>query len=462
MIGATLRRLRLERGLSQQGLAARLGISASYLNLLEHDQRAVTASLLIKLTRTLDVPLESLSGDEERAREAALRDALSDPLLGQEPLPAAEIAALAAHPQAARAVVSLHRALRVAREDGLGMLLPSGRRIVLPTDEARQLYQDRSNHFPELEAAAEAVRADIGPALAQSEMNHAIAERLRRRHGLVVQVGPLKGALRSYDPASRLLVLSDVLRRESRGFHMAFQLMLIEAGAVLDAMLAAIAPSTPEAATLIRIGLTNYAAAALLMPYAAVLEAAVSLRYDIDLLASRFAVSFEQMAQRLSTLHRPGSRGIPLFFVRLDAASNITKSFSIAGFPISQNGGSCARWIGNTALATPGALRVQLGELPDGAVFLCVARSVQATALGWNDIPPLHVIVLGCEAGRAGEMVYSEGLDMAHAINRIGVSCRLCDWPDCRSRAQPPLAHRLALDPHHRGAAAFPFERTVR
>ncbi|HET8996375.1 MAG TPA: helix-turn-helix transcriptional regulator, partial [Acetobacteraceae bacterium] len=61
LIGRTVRRLRQERDLSQQALAARLGISASYLNLIEHDQRAVTASLLIKLGETLRVDLATLS-----------------------------------------------------------------------------------------------------------------------------------------------------------------------------------------------------------------------------------------------------------------------------------------------------------------------------------------------------------------------------------------------------------------
>ena len=53
LIGRTVRRHRIEQGITQQALAVRLGISASYLNLIEHEQRAVTASLLIKLAETL-------------------------------------------------------------------------------------------------------------------------------------------------------------------------------------------------------------------------------------------------------------------------------------------------------------------------------------------------------------------------------------------------------------------------
>src|SRR5487761_1471189 len=96
LIGRTVRRLRQERELSQQALASRLGISASYLNLIEHEQRAVTASLLIKLAETLRVDLATLSGASERQLEVGVREAFADPLLGAEPVPEAEAAALAA------------------------------------------------------------------------------------------------------------------------------------------------------------------------------------------------------------------------------------------------------------------------------------------------------------------------------------------------------------------------------
>ena len=91
-----MRRLRTEQRLSQQALAARLGISASYLNLIEHDQRAVTASLLIKLGETLRVDLATLSGSGERQLEVGLREAFADPLLGADAVPEAEVAELAA------------------------------------------------------------------------------------------------------------------------------------------------------------------------------------------------------------------------------------------------------------------------------------------------------------------------------------------------------------------------------
>ena len=161
LIGRTLRRLRAERRLTQQALAVRLGISASYLNLIEHDQRTVTASLLIKLGETLGVDLATLSGRSERQLEVALREAFADPLLSAQEVPETEIAELAATaPNAAHAVLALYRAWRVAREDAGGIALPSGRRVLLPNEEARDLFDDRGNHFPTLEVAAEAMAAE--------------------------------------------------------------------------------------------------------------------------------------------------------------------------------------------------------------------------------------------------------------------------------------------------------------
>src|SRR3954452_558531 len=225
LIGRTVRRLRQEKGLAQQALAARLGISASYLNLIEHDQRAVTATLLIKLTEALQVDIAALSGMREKAIETGLREVMSDPLLGLEQVPEEEVATLAGSaPNAARAMLALYRAWRVAREDAGGIALPSGRRILLPNEEARDFFDDRANHFPTLEGAADAIAAACRAAPA--EMNHAIAERLRQTHGLTVTVQPLDGVLRRFDPETRRLALAETLPRESRGFHMAFQLAL--------------------------------------------------------------------------------------------------------------------------------------------------------------------------------------------------------------------------------------------
>ncbi|PWS38323.1 XRE family transcriptional regulator [Falsiroseomonas bella] len=461
LIGRTIRRLRMERGLTQQALAARLGISASYLNLIEHDQRTVTASLLIKLGEHLSVDLAALSGNRERQTEAGLREVLSDPLLGLDAVPEMEVASLAASaPNAARAMLALYRAWRVAKEDASGIALPTGRRILLPTEEARDFFHDHANHFPALEAIAERLGAELRASPA--EMNHAIAERLRHTHGVTVAVGPLEGSLRRYDPALRRLDLSESLPRESRGFQMAFQLMLLEAREAVEAVVAPAEPSTPEAASIIRLGLLNYLAGALLMPYAAFLAAARELRHEVEAMAARFGVSFEQAAHRLSTLQRDGARGVPFFFLRVDPAGNVDKRFSAAGFPFARFGGSCPKWIVHRAFAHPGETQVQVAQLPDGATFLTFARAIAAPTTRWGEPAPMHVVAMGCDIARSDELAYADALDIPRAAVGIGLSCRLCDRTDCRSRAFPPLEHRLMLDPNEDSAAPWRFEKAKR
>jgi predicted transcriptional regulator len=354
-------------------------------------------------------------------------------------------------------VLALYRAWRVAREDATGMALPSGRKIILPNEEARDFFDDRSNHFPALENAAEAIATELAPG-APAEMNHAVAERLRRVHGVTVTVQPLEAALRRYDPTTRSLGLSENLPRESRGFHMAFQLALLEARDAVEAVVDDASPSTPEARMLIRIGLLNYVAGALLMPYGPFHAAVAGLRYDMELVAARFGVSFEQACHRLSSLQRVGARGVPFFFLRVDPAGNVSKRFSAAGFPFARFGGSCPRWVVHTAFARPQTVQVQVAELPDGAAFLCFARTVTPPAVRYGEPRPMHVVAMGCSLANAAEVAYADGLDLERAKIGIGLSCRLCDRPDCHSRAFPPLEHRLSLDPLTAGMAPYRFE----
>ncbi|MCH4090365.1 helix-turn-helix domain-containing protein [Acetobacter sp.] len=466
-IGRIVRRLRQERELSQQALAARLGISASYLNLIEHDQRSVTATLLIKFTRALDVSIEALSGSEEQKLEAQLREALSDPELGNDMEGTAhEVAAVASQAHVAKAILALHQAYRAARHDAEGMALPGGRRLVLPQEEVRKVYDEHRSYFPALEEIAEVVREEMardmgsvrGEGLPQAEVNHAVASRLRQKHGVVVQVLPLDDALRRYDPVTRQLVLSDLLPRESRGFQLAFQLMLLEARDVVEALLTEMEPSTKEARTFLQIGLTNYAAAAVLMPYMAFLKMAVANRYDMEVLSFRFGVSYQQAAQRLASLQRPGARGVPFFFVRTDPAGNISKSFSACGFPIPRQGNPCPQWNACTAFTTLGQIKTQIVTFTTGQSFLSIARSSMGMAQRWGDARPIRTITIGCDLSRARELVYSDHLNLDAHPTSIGISCHLCDWEDCRSRAFPPLNHRLIPDINERVLRPIPFE----
>ncbi len=465
-LGGKIRHLRQERHLTQQQMAEQIGISPSYLNLIEHDERPVTVSLLLKLGQAFDVDLQEFSDDSERRLAAALAETFADPGLGSRKVDTDEIRKLVgAAPNAARMIVELYRAWRAAREDAqaLNLDLPSGRtqRVVLPTEEARDFFEMRANHFPDVEATAEALLAETG--LGPGGFTRSLADRLASRHGISVDVAPfqtMKGAFRRYDPKTRHLVLSEALPRSSRRFHLAYQLGLLEAKGAFDTAIADAGLSTPEGETLCRVGLANYFAGAVLMPYAAFAAAARQARHDIEILMQHFGASFEQAAHRLSTLHRPGDSGIPFFFVRADIAGNVPKRFSAGGFHFSRFGGSCPRWIVHEAFATPGLIRTQVARLPDGATFFFLARTVEKPGGGFH-LPVTHYAVgIGCEIAHAPALVYADGLDLSKltTATEIGLGCRMCERSDCRQRAFPPLQHRLVVDETVKGPSAYSFE----
>src|SRR3546814_14434776 len=94
------------------------------------------------------------------------------------------------------------------------------------------------------------------------------------------------------------------------------------------------------------------------MPYAPFRASARAVRHDIDRLRLDYGVSFEQACHRLSTLQRPGARGIPMFFCRVDMAGNITKRHSATRRQFARFGGACPLWI------VPEAAAIQIGSAP--------------------------------------------------------------------------------------------------
>ncbi len=464
-LGARVRALRRERGLTQAQLAERLGISASYLNLIEHGRRNLSAPVLIKLAGVLDLELKALAGEDPARTVADLMEVFGDPVLEPHDVTNQEVRELCATtPTAARAVVRLYQALRGAREasDTLAATLSDGDLAGvdashLPTEEVSDLLQRRVNHFPDLEAGAEALWRDAR--LDRDDLYAGLVKHLARLgvEVRVVRTGGMRGAVRRYDPEAKVLELSEVLRRGSRNFQLAHQLGLLEQAATLDRLTADRHLTSDAARTLARVSLANYFAGAVLMPYQPFLEQARSERYDVELLGHRFRASFEQTCHRLTTLRRPGAEGVPFHFVRVDIAGNISKRFSASGLRFARFSGACPRWSVFEAFTTPGLVRPQLSQMPDGARWFWVARTVTREYGGWHAPRSVVAIALGCEASRARELVYADGIDLdsAQAVVPVGITCRLCERMDCEQRAFPPLQHPLRIDANVRGVSFY-------
>ena len=461
--GARLRRLRRERGLTQAEAAEALGLSASYLNLLERNQRPVTARVLLALADAFDVDVRAFANESDRQLLADLQEAAADPVLAGLELDRMELTELAdSQPRAAEALARLFQAWRetsaatadlATRMSGPGAAT-GGPGAVL--ESVRDALDARQNHFPELEEAAEALAQRAG--IRSRGRDRALADYLQERHGFTVRVleeDVMAGARRRLDFHGRRLLLSESVAPQSRAFHMAVVLATLELGDTLDALASAASLSSPEAERLYRSGLANYFAGAVHMPYAPFLKLAEESRYDIERLQRRFETSFEQVCHRLTTLQRPGARGLPFFMIRVDAAGNVSKRFGGGIMAFARSGGGCAKWSLYDALRTPERLLAQAIELPDGTKMLTLARGQIAPAPAGHP-PVLHAIALGCDWSHAAKIVHADPIAAAPPAE-VGITCRLCDRETCAQRAFPPLNRKLVQDRHVLRASPYSF-----
>lgn len=456
-LGPRLRVLRRELGLNQTNMAEELGVSPSYLNHLERNQRPLTAQMLLRLANTYDIDMRDFVAGANEAAASDLHEIFADGLVRDIGIPRHEVMEVAEnYPSVAEAMTRLYRALTDLRRmpDRMEKLGATPSAMASPLDWLREYLDGKRNHFDELDQAAEALSRELGQG--PDALREAMLARLGDIYGIAVRVMPeevLSGSLRHYDFHRRRLMLSERLPAESRLFAIAYQLALQALQKPIAAAIERAAPPDDEAAGLARVAFANYVAAAILMPYARFLEAATATRHDLDLLAVRFGVSFEQAAHRLTTLGRQGARGLPFFLLKLDAAGNVSKRFSGEAMPIARFGGGCPRWGVQRAFRLPGETITALVETPDEARYVTFTRAMPRTAA-----PGLAAIVLGCEAKHAAAIGYADVLpDVAIPI---GPACHLCERPHCPERALPPVTRALDLNPYQRPVAPYPFRAT--
>jgi predicted transcriptional regulator/transcriptional regulator with XRE-family HTH domain len=470
-MGGKVRRLRQDRHLTQAQMAEQLGISASYLNLIENNQRPLTVPVLLKLAQHFSVDLDVFNAADDGQLLDDLMEAFADPLFDAQGIKAGDLRELVGvAPNVGRAVLSLYRATRgsqmatrppesAAEGEDRMLELPSG----MPSEEVTDFIAQNGNHFPSLETAAQSLWG--AQELSVETLHHDLARVLSARFAVDVAMMPasaMGNLLREYKPLQRRLCLSELLPVSSRTFQLAHQIALLGSRDEINKLAAKGKFTTDEADVLARQSLANYFAGAVMMPYERFREAARACRHDLDVLQHRFGASFEQVCHRLTTLRRPGAEGIAFHLIRVDIAGNISKRFSASGIRIARFGAACPRWNVYDAFATPGMLRVQVSQMPDGAAFFCVARTIApagrpATRGPFGPRVSQLAIGLGCPVAQARELVYADGvnLDDPQAMNPIGVSCRICERTNCVDRAMPALHHKLEIDENRRGVSAY-------
>lgn len=461
--GPRVRRIRNGLSLTQTAMAEALGISPSYLNLIERNQRPLTVQLLLKLASVYKVDLDELQG-ETGGSLAQLREVFADPLLTAE-LPGDQelIEVVEAAPNAAGGVVKLYRAYReqAARLKDLADLLAgqghmealSGTR--LPMDEVRQTFEARPNHFAGIEAAVEAFHEQLSPG---DDLLAALKAWLKKEHGLVVRSLPvhaMPNLRRRFDRHSMRLFISERLSPYDQLREIAMEAVSIACHEAIVAELEALRLSTAEARRIGRFELARYGAHALMMPYAAFLAAAQRARYDVDVLRARFQVSFEQVANRLTMLQRPGAQGVPFFLMEIDNAGHRLRRAGASGFPQAKFGGGCPKLNIHAAFSVPGQILVDRVDMPDGAEFLTVARTLDGPQAGYQERVRRTALLLGCEAAFADDVIYGAGQSATIAV---GAACRLCERQGCLARAEPPVTRPLGLDEMATGLSVFDFQ----
>ncbi|TFI56977.1 XRE family transcriptional regulator [Sphingomonas parva] len=458
-LGGRVRRLRRELGLNQSAMAVEIGISPSYLNHLERNQRPVTAQVLLRLAELYDVDLRTFAAEgSEVTGVDQLAEIFADPLFADLGIPRYELVEVAdSAPAVADAIARLYAALVERRQHPEGGA-PDESALVTPEAWVRDYIQAQRNFFPYLEEAAETLAGALGePAL--------VFEPLRRRlkdgFGIDTRVVPpevLDFASQAYDLHRKRLMLSALLRPESRTFGAAYQLALVEFGPLLKRMVeTAGAPDIPTR-RLLHMSLANYAAAAIMMPYDRFLASAEKHRYDVDRLCAEFGASVEQVSHRLTTLARSNARGVPFFMLRVDAAGNISKRFAGESFPFSRFGGTCPRWNLHAAFQTPGRVATQIVETPDGQRFFTIARTVdRAVRLDPRESSQL-AIGIGCDVRHAARIVYADGHDLAKPlVTPIGPACSICPRIRCPQRAAAPAGRTLAVSESQKTISPYPF-----
>ncbi|MEH6646802.1 helix-turn-helix domain-containing protein [Sulfitobacter sp.] len=450
--GSKLREQRLRVSLTQKDFAARLGVSLPYLNQMENNNRPVSTSVVLALASEFGMDVTELSSGDSDRLASDMQEVLADPLFAGLVPPVADVRLTASNaPGLARAFISLHQSYRQAHErlasldEALGR--EDSRATPSPWEEVRDFFHYCDNYIDAVDRTAEhfAERAAT-PAHIRSVALEALAAA-----GLTVAFTDMD-ALRLLEPERAILHISARAKPETQTFQLLLQVALTRQDALIEATLDLARFHSTAARDIAKIGLANYFAGAALLPYRAFQAHAQTCRHDLEVMAQHFGASIEQIAHRLSTLQRPGAKGLPFFFVRVDQAGTITKRHSATRLQFARFGGACPLWNVHRAFETPGQFLRQLAETPDGVRYISIARDISKSAGRFGAPTRRFAIALGCEVRHAPQLVYADGLDLSRdsAFEPIGISCRICARKTCHQRAVPPLERNLIVDPDRR------------
>ncbi len=464
-IGPKIKAFRRQLGLQANKFAEQLGISPTYLNLIEGGKRKIDGNLLIKISKELRVELSDLTSKSDINLENDISELLDDQLFEDLDILGPEVKDLVStNPKIARALIKLGDNFKqkdheiVNKVENISGKIIDSRKASFPGEVISDFLQENKNYFPKLEDFANNIFDEI-------QKNNrtryiALCDYLKKEYSITVKdVIPEeeKPFSKIFNKAKKELLLSDYNSLETKKLHAAAQIAQEGAINIITDYLSNFNFPSDESKRLTQVALLNYCGAAILMPYKLFHNECKKLKYDLELLQNTFATSFEQVAHRVTCLQDPKLPGIPFHMLRTDIAGNISKRFSLSGIEIPRYGGACPRWNVYSAFTRPGVIQAAVSKMTNGEKYVCIARTVEKGVGRYGQSKSILSIGLGCEAKYAKEFVYTENLDITDKKTEIpiGVSCRTCDRLDCSQRAFPPLHKKFDVDINTRGVSVY-------
>ena len=469
-IGPKIKAFRRQLGLQANKLSEQLGISPSYLNLIESGKRKIDGDLLLKVCEELKIELTDLTNKSDLNLANNLSELLGDELFEDLDILGPEVQDLVnTNPKIARALIKLGDNYKqkgqeiVSKVENISGKIIDGRKTSFPGEVVSDFLQENKNYFSKLEKFADDIFNRIQINNRATYM--ALCDFLKTEYGVKVKdVLPEDGKPFSkiYYKSQKELHLSDYVALETKKLYAAAQIAQEGAMVVIENYLSEFKFPSEESKKLTKVALLNYCGAAILMPYKLFHQECMKQKYDLELLQNTFACTFEQIAHRVTCLQDPKLPGIPFHFLRVDVAGNISKRFSLSGIEIPRYGGACPRWNVYSAFSRPGVIQAAVSKMSNGEKYVCIARTVEKGVGRYGKKKSILSIGLGCQAKYAKDFVYTENLDLNDKKTEIpiGVSCRTCDRLDCSQRAFPPLHKKFDVDINNRGVSVYVTEYT--
>ncbi len=464
-IGPKIKAFRRQLGIQANKLSDRLGISPSYLNLIENGKRKIDGDLLLKVCEELKIELSDLTNKSELNLISNLSELLGDELFEDLDILGPEVNDLVnTNPKIARALIKLGDNYKqkgqeiVSKVENISGKIIDGRKASFPGEVVSDFLQENKNYFANLEKFAEEIFNRIQINNRATYM--ALCDFLKTEYGVkVIDLLPEddKPFSKKYLKNQKELHLSDYVALETKKLYASAQIAQEGAMTIIENYLSEFKFPSEESKKLTKVALLNYCGAAILMPYKLFHKECIKQKYDLELLQNTFACTFEQIAHRVTCLQDPKLPGIPFHFLRVDVAGNISKRFSLSGIEIPRYGGACPRWNVYSAFSRPGVIQAAVSKMSNGEKYVCIARTVEKGVGRYGKKKSILSIGLGCQAKYAKDFVYTENLDLNDKKTEIpiGVSCRTCDRLDCSQRAFPPLHKKFDVDINNRGVSVY-------